>query len=672
VCVNALTGHKEWAFPTGGVEALAPPVITGPPGERVVAVTTLAGAFDILSLSTGKLLYQFQTPGFSASSFADMNGNLVVAAADGYLYDFAPSGGNGTAPVTAVTSPQNGQAVPNPGGSQTVSGTAAGTSIASVEVAIESGGPVGPWWDAAAGTWTSGFFDNPATLADPGSASTTWSLDLPVPLAGGTYHVLASAAQGNGVADVSDLSPEPGASNINFSIGNAPGTPALTVVGSQWIAPGSVASVNGSGFASGETVSFSLDGKLVGSAVATSSGQVAATQVTVPKSAGFGPTDVIATGKKTGDSATAQIDVSNNWSQSGYDSTHTNSEPNDNVLANYVAPGPPQFLSSVWSLVLNGSVRTSAAVAQDVAFVGDDSGTLTAVQVRDGQPLWSATVLSAIDSSPALSGSLVFFGTMGGSVVALNQSNGTPAWSVAASSAVESSPALAGGSLYVGSDDGTVYDLNQANGAVTWHTKVGGAVKGSPAVDTTSGTVVVGDSSGKITALSATTGAVLWTATTGGAVTATPSIYQATVYVGSGDGSVYALSESAGTPVWTYSTGSPIAAAGVVYSRVSTPTDYVVGSQNGNITYLFLTTGTLDAQNMIGGAVVGLGGSPGWVAATTANGLVFGLKQRGALVWAGSDNATFVAAPTVVNGVVYTAGTDQALTAYTPPGRPIP
>ena len=148
MAVNAVTGLPDWTFATGDVESISAPAVVGPAGGQVVAVTTLAGAFDLLSVASGRLLYQYQTPSYSTSSFADVDGNLVTADADGFLYDLAPRGGNGAAPSTAVTSPRRGSTVVSRTGRLTIRGTAAGTSISRVEVAIQSGGPgrtvVGP------------------------------------------------------------------------------------------------------------------------------------------------------------------------------------------------------------------------------------------------------------------------------------------------------------------------------------------------------------------------------------------------------------------------------------------------------------------------------------------------------------------------------------------------
>jgi outer membrane protein assembly factor BamB len=683
MCLNAITGAEVWAY-SAGVEAISSPAVVGPPGQQVVAVSTVGGALDVLNVATGALLYQYQTGGFSTSSFADVDGNLVAGSADGFLYDLAPGGGNGAQPSTVITSPANSQALTNRVDSVNVTGTATangapgslGGQISAVSVAVQSGGPSGPWWDGTTQTWTPGYFDNAATLTSPGASSTSWSLPLPIPPAGGSFTVQASAVQGNGLADISAASSAPGGSTTTFSVHNAPGNPRVYAASGIWVAPGAALTVAGNGFQPGEVVTLTYTGTTLGSATATGGGVLPATRVVMPATAAFGPSTISATGGTSGWVGQAPVDVSNSWVEAGY-GQGVNAEPNDHVLLQLVAPGPPGFLAQAWSYPDGAAVRTSIAFSRDVAYFADDVGTVTALDVHNAEPLWTVTEPSAVDSTPALSGTLAFFGTegtstAGPSVVALRTADGTQTWSTPTSSAVESSPAISGSQLYVGSDDGTVYDMNSKTGTIAWQTRLSGSVKGAPVVDAATGLVFVGDASGAVTALSSTTGHLTWSFQTGGAVTATPSIHGGKVYVGSTDGNAYALTEVNGSKVWEATAQGSVSIGGVVFSRRTGPTDFVVGSDAGNITYLALATGKSEHVTHLGVGVAGLAAAPGWLAATTSTGVVWGLKRFGEPLWKTTVSGGFASAPIVVDGVVYTAGLDQTVRAYTAPGNPIP
>ncbi len=140
--LNATTGTPLWRFSTGETRDIdASPIITGPLGDQAVSSATQAGAVDVVSLATGTLLYIYQTGSFVVSSMADANGNLIEASADGHRYDFALGGGTTAAPTTALDSPVDGSTLSNSGGAVTITGTALGTSIGRVDVAVQEGGP---------------------------------------------------------------------------------------------------------------------------------------------------------------------------------------------------------------------------------------------------------------------------------------------------------------------------------------------------------------------------------------------------------------------------------------------------------------------------------------------------------------------------------------------------
>ncbi len=154
ICLNAVTGALIWQSSAGSsVRTDGSVAVVGPPGGQIVAYGDLDGTFRVLSLATGAQLYSYQTGSYIAGGVAETDGNLIEAGADGFLYDFAPGGGNPPAPSTAVTSPPPSSIIANPGGALTVSGTATSassigpwTSLFKKMVAEGNGGtrPVGP------------------------------------------------------------------------------------------------------------------------------------------------------------------------------------------------------------------------------------------------------------------------------------------------------------------------------------------------------------------------------------------------------------------------------------------------------------------------------------------------------------------------------------------------
>ena len=104
--LNAVTGALVWQS-SGDSSTLTDgaPAIVGPAGSQIVGFGNLDGTFRVLSMATGAQLYGYQTGTYLSASVAETDGNLLLAGADGFVYDFAPGGGNPPAPTTSVTSP---------------------------------------------------------------------------------------------------------------------------------------------------------------------------------------------------------------------------------------------------------------------------------------------------------------------------------------------------------------------------------------------------------------------------------------------------------------------------------------------------------------------------------------------------------------------------------------
>ena len=261
---NAVTGTSIWKYqdpttsqisPPGPSEVISSPDISGPAGQEVVTFTDLSGAFRVLSLATGTQLYQYQTGSWISASPAVSNGDILFGSSDGFLYDMEAGAGN-DAPTTAITSPALGATVANPGGNQTVTGTAADSAgVAGVVVAVRQGGPGGMWWDVATSTWSATPVTEPATLASPGATSTGWSVSFPVPASGDAYRVDAYAVSADGP------SARPAADD-EFFVSPAAGEPTLSL-SPGFAAPAATVSVSGSGFSPGETVTISLLGTVL-------------------------------------------------------------------------------------------------------------------------------------------------------------------------------------------------------------------------------------------------------------------------------------------------------------------------------------------------------------------------------------------------------------------------
>jgi outer membrane protein assembly factor BamB len=108
-------------------------------------------------------------------------------------------------------------------------------------------------------------------------------------------------------------------------------------------------------------------------------------------------------------------------------------------------------------------VNTSPAVAGDLVFAGSsDERFLQAVDVRTGKERWRVGTERPVWSSPAIAEDLVYVGDGSGSIYALDRTTGQERWRHKAGRRILSSPTLADGLLLIGNDDGSVYAIRDA------------------------------------------------------------------------------------------------------------------------------------------------------------------------------------------------------------------
>ena len=672
--MNAVTGKEIWNFQDPSkTEALSSPAIAGVSGQEIVAVGDIGGGVDVVSLATGKLLYHYQTGNYVTASPAVSDGNILIASADDFLYDFAVGGGNeAVLPTTTITSPTDASTLANPGGDLTVTGTAHdATAVAGVEVSVQSSGPVGPWWDAATSTWSPGPVNNPAIVASPGATSSSWTLSYPVPSAGGTYRVTAYTVSSSGQSGIQ-------AAQVGFAVLYSTTGPYI-VASSVYIAPGGNVSVSGGGFADFENVAISLSGSVLASISASSTGTFSSTGVAIPSGAGFGQTSLEATGQTSGDSATVAITIGNSWDQLGYDAAHTGFEPNDPILNDHVQLGSgANWVDLAWHFVAPAAVDAAPAVVGGVAYLADTGGDLFAVDVHNGGQIWTSTLASkaAIKSSPAVDpgAGLVIVTANDGTVDAVNASTGTLVWSTPVGG-VPSAPIYGGGKVFVTSSTNKVESLAESTGVISWSVSLAGPIAAAPSLDVKGKVLVIDESNsvGDVLALSSTSGALSWTYATGGPVSAAATISGGAVYVGSANHYVYALKESTGKKIWSYKTGGAVGDTGALsnHGGTSAPNELLIGAGNGAVYEILISSGQQKVElSLSSSPIVGVASVDGIMLMGTESGLTSAARNYVNLdLWTYTTGPELTGGPIVVDGTIYAVGNSN-LYAFTTFGQP--
>jgi outer membrane protein assembly factor BamB len=263
----------------------------------------------------------------------------------------------------------------------------------------------------------------------------------------------------------------------------------------------------------------------------------------------------------------------------------------------------------VWSRGLGGLIEFPAVVADGVAYIGNNRGTVRALSMRNGSVVWrhdtrrgkmaaspavvgrdlvvhgmdgvvrvldratgrlrlAYRVGSPIESSPVIRDRVDYFGAWNGNVYALDLRTRHLRWVYGSGYKITSSASLAGRTLYIGDYGGRVLALAAGSGRLRWSARVNGRIYGTPAV--WGGRVFVPSSDGgSLTAFSTTAGRYLWRVSTSGYVYSSPAVWGGRVYFGSYNGLLYSVSARTGAVHWSVQTGGPVSGAPVVVDGVA-------------------------------------------------------------------------------------------------------
>jgi len=222
----------------------------------------------------------------------------------------------------------------------------------------------------------------------------------------------------------------------------------------------------------------------------------------------------------------------------------------------------PPF-KSVWFVPLGGLVEFPAVVDNGVAYIGNRSGVVYAIAMRNGHVLWRHRTNAIMASSLAIDGTELVHHSMDGRVSLLDRANGSVRWSYDVGSAIESSPIVRRGIDYFGTWDGRLVALDLRTHRVRWTRELGAKITSSASI--ADGTLYVGDYAGRLWALSAQTGATRWTSSVNGRIYGTPAVAHGRVFVPSSTGASLTAFSTNGRYLWRVSTGSYVYSSPAVW-----------------------------------------------------------------------------------------------------------
>ena len=244
-------------------------------------------------------------------------------------------------------------------------------------------------------------------------------------------------------------------------------------------------------------------------------------------------------------------------------------------------------------------MSSGIAVSGGLVLVGDESGTLYAVQRATGRQAWSFQGENTIVGVPAVADGKVVLVEADGTITCLNLSDGSKVWSFEADIegiglTIVDGAAIGDGKVYVAKGDAGLYALSLANGKTVWEYKSDGPeLRTAPAFG--EGYVMLGEQDGKFSMIDPQTGKRVSGGGTGGPVN-TPVIHEGNVYFSSWDGTVQRVQVKGVVPKWKSTVGDPVTTKPVPGDGklfVGTANGYVAAldAGSGNVLWQYETQG---------------------------------------------------------------------------------
>jgi outer membrane protein assembly factor BamB len=204
--------------------------------------------------------------------------------------------------------------------------------------------------------------------------------------------------------------------------------------------------------------------------------------------------------------------------------------------------------------------EASPVIARGVAYFGDESGRMYALDLRRRKMRWVVSGAAKITSSPALADGRLFFGDYAGRVYALNARSGRRLWTGSAGSRVYGTVAVAGGRVFAPSVFSGLSALSARNGRLLWRIPVGVYLYSSPAYHR--GRVYFGTYAGLVYSVAARSGRILWRRSTGGSVSGAIVVVAGVVYAGSFNRRITGWNWRTGRRLWSFPQGRYVPVSG--------------------------------------------------------------------------------------------------------------
>ncbi|MHC1741348.1 MAG: PQQ-binding-like beta-propeller repeat protein [Anaerolineaceae bacterium] len=198
----------------------------------------------------------------------------------------------------------------------------------------------------------------------------------------------------------------------------------------------------------------------------------------------------------------------------------------------------------------------------DQLIVGDYTGGLVSLGIRDGKELWKfAAAKGHYVDAPLVVNDMIIAPNADSNIYAIDLT-GKSIWTYKGSHAFWATPASDGTTVYAPSLDHYLYAINLADGQLKWKADLGGPLVGSPFL-AQDGSLYIGTLDSTMFSINSADGTTNWKQTVAGGVWSAPVLLADRLYFGDASGKINLLQASDGKIVQTIDMQSAILGSGV-------------------------------------------------------------------------------------------------------------
>ena len=121
-----------------------------------------------------------------------------------------------------------------------------------------------------------------------------------------------------------------------------------------------------------------------------------------------------------------------------------------------------------WHHALQGGIYSTPVTDGKRLYIGDDIGTMYALDLKTGKTRWTFPTGMRIVGSPAVSDGVVVFGSANYNIYGLDAHTGKELWHLTTNQAVMGAATIHEGVAYIGGGDGRMFAIDIRSGQVKW------------------------------------------------------------------------------------------------------------------------------------------------------------------------------------------------------------